>query len=238
MTAVAVVTGASRGLGAALANALIDRGHQVAVCATSVPSAPGAALRRAVDVRDTAALDEFASDVRAKLGPIDTWINNAAVLGPLGPVRTTAHSDWELAVAVNLLGAVAGTRAFLAPGRRSRAALLVNVASRAARRGAPGLAAYCATKAALLSLTESVAEEEEAGGLRVIAVIPPSIDTDMQHAILSTDPRVLPTALDARGRRESEEIVPPAVAAAMILEALQPDAAPPNGTVIDLAASL
>jgi NAD(P)-dependent dehydrogenase (short-subunit alcohol dehydrogenase family) len=85
---VAVVTGASRGLGAALARELAERGFDLALCATSEPVFPGA-MCRSFDVADADAVDRFGADVARELGPIDLWINNAGVLGPIGPLSAS-----------------------------------------------------------------------------------------------------------------------------------------------------
>lgn len=202
---VAVVTGASRGLGAALTSALQRRGHVVACCSTTRSTVAGARLHRVVDVADAYAVDSFADEVCTRLGAIDVWINNAGVLGVVGPVRDTKIEEWERALAVNVMGVVAGTRAFLP--RRTERAVLVNVASRAAVGPVPGLAPYAATKAAVVSFTLSVAEEERRRGLRAHVILPPSIATDMQDTLLGHDRRTFPGVVDARRRRDQGRIV-------------------------------
>lgn len=201
---VAVVTGSSRGLGVALAWSLVRRGFSVAGCSSNDTAADGSTWHRVVDVADASAVDDFAEDVCRRLGVIDVWINNAAVLGPIGPARDTSIDEWERAMAVNLMGVVAGTRAFL--NRRGNHAVLVNIASRAGVRPVPGLAAYAATKAAVISLTQSIAQEERAAGLRAYAVLPPSIDTDMQDVLLRQDHHAFPGAAEARRRRDEGRI--------------------------------
>ena len=215
---VAVVTGASRGLGAHLTSALQRRGYAVAGCSTTRSTVAGARLHRAVDVADAYAVDNFADEVCRRLGTIDVWINNAGVLGFVGPVRDTKIEEWERTVAVNLMGVVAGARAFLQ--RRTERAVLVNIASRAAVGPVPGLAAYAATKAAVVSLTLSLAEEERHRGPRAHVVLPPSIATDMQDVLLGQDHRAFPGVIDARRRRDGGRIVEPGEVADRILGAV------------------
>src|SRR5689334_17875402 len=129
MAGVAVVTGASRGLGAALALELASQGYAVAGCARSDFALPGV-WSRVVDVTDEGAVERFADDVVERFGPIGVWVNNAGVLGPIGPVGTTPPADWSEAIAVNILGVVAGSSALLRNGTPD--AVIVNVASRAA----------------------------------------------------------------------------------------------------------
>jgi NAD(P)-dependent dehydrogenase (short-subunit alcohol dehydrogenase family) len=91
-------------------------------------------------------------------------------------------------------------RAFLP--RRSPGGILVNIASRAGVHGAPGLAAYAATKAGVIALTRSIAAEEQATDLRALVIIPPSIDSDMQHTLLAQDESAFPGVVQSRARRD------------------------------------
>jgi NAD(P)-dependent dehydrogenase (short-subunit alcohol dehydrogenase family) len=212
---VAVVTGASRGLGAALADALIDRGFRVATCARSAPPRD-AALVRAVDVTDGIATERFASEVHRELGPIDLWINNAGVIGPIGPMRTADAEEWRRCLEVNVLGTSNGSRSFL--NHCSSGATLLNIASRAGVRPAAGLAAYSCSKAAVIALTMSIAAEESDTFVRV--VLPPSVDTDMQDELLGQDVAVFPGVVDSRRRRDAGQIVSASDAARLILSAV------------------
>jgi len=212
---VAVVTGASRGLGAALTDALIDRGFRVAACAKSAPPRD-AALVRAIDVTDGRATERFASDVHRELGPIDLWINNAGVIGPIGPLRTTDAEDWRRCLDVNVLGTSNGSRSFL--NHCSSGATLLNIASRAGVRPTAGLAAYSCSKAAVIALTTSIAAEEGDAFVRV--VLPPSIDTDMQDQLLAQDVAAFPGVVDSRHRRDLGQIVSASEAARLILGAV------------------
>src|SRR4051812_27153828 len=112
MSRVAVVTGANRGLWFALAQKIADRRFGLGLCGTTLPSTPGG-FCRVVDVADAAAVAAFAAAVHADLGPIDVWINNAGVLGPIGPLESADPAAWSRAVAVNLNGTFNGSRAFL-----------------------------------------------------------------------------------------------------------------------------
>jgi NAD(P)-dependent dehydrogenase (short-subunit alcohol dehydrogenase family) len=230
MGSVAVVTGASRGLGAALASDLASRGFALGLCATSEPAAHGA-LCAAVDVADATAVERFAADVAGTIGPIDLWINNAGILGPVGWMRTVAAGGIERCINVNLLGVINGTRAFLTH-RSTGHATLVNIASKAGVTGAPGLAVHSATKAAVIALTTSVAQEEHGSGLRAFAILPPAVDTDLQNVLLSQDETDFPLVRQVRQRKRDGEVVAPDVAAAWILDGAFADHDRP--TVVDL----
>lgn len=192
---VAVITGASRGMGAGLASCFAQEGLRLGLCARSAPALPDGreVVARQVDVRDGAGVEAFCAEVAARLGPIDLWINNAALLDPIGPVRDLDLEAARLHVEVNLLGVLHGTRAYL---RHRRAAggggVLVNVSSGAARSAYAGWGAYCAGKAAVERLTEVVALEESGSGLRAHSVSPGVIDTDMQARIRRASPQEFP----------------------------------------------
>lgn len=188
MSKTVVITGASRGLGAGMAQTLAAAGHRLGLCSRSAPAlAEGDdVVARSVDVRDPAAVEAFAQTVAERLGPIDLWINNAGVLEPIAPVRELTGEALQQHLDVNLLGVLHGTRAYVHHVRaRPGDGVLINVSSGAALKGYAGWGAYCAGKAALDRLTECVQLEEADQGLRAYAVAPGVIDTDMQALIRS-----------------------------------------------------
>ena len=184
-----MITGASRGLGAGLAQAFHARGLRLGLCARSAPvlaDGPDVVARR-VDVRDSAAVAAFAGEVAARFGAIDLWINNAGLLEPIDPLRDVAEAAARAHFEVNVLGVLFGTQAFVRHLRgRGGEGVLVNVSSGAARKAYAGWSVYCAAKAAVDRMTECVALEEAAHGLRAYAVAPGVIDTDMQRLIRAT----------------------------------------------------
>jgi benzil reductase ((S)-benzoin forming) len=197
---VAVVTGASRGIGAGLARRFAERGMALGLCARSVPPAPpgadGRVVAASVDVTDAAAVDAFAARVADALGPIDLWVNNAGALAPIGPLRDADPAALDTHVRTNVLGVLLGSRAYARHVRsRPRGGVLVNVSSGAATSVYAGWAAYCASKAAVDQLTRVVAVEEADAGLRALAIAPGVVDTDMQAAIRATPAERFP-ALD------------------------------------------
>ena len=185
---VAVVTGASRGLGAGMAHSFAAAGLRLGLCSRSTPvlgESPDVTVAE-LDVTDEAAVDDFCARVHAKLGPIDLWVNNAGVLEPIAPLRDVASADYRRALEVNVMGVFHGSRAF-ARHRRGvdgGGGVLVNISSGAARNGYAGWSAYCASKAAVDLMTECIQLEEP--GLRAYAVAPGVIDTDMQALIRGT----------------------------------------------------
>jgi benzil reductase ((S)-benzoin forming) len=193
----AVITGASRGLGAGLAKAFRARGLRLGLCARSAPvlgPAPDVVAER-VDVRDAAAVASFAAAVEARFGAIDLWINNAGVLEPIEMLRDVPVDAARTHLEVNVLGVLIGSQAFVRHlHRRGGEGVLVNLSSGAAQKPYAGWSVYCASKAAVERLTECVALEEAAHGLRAYAVAPGVVDTDMQAQIRATPEARFPEA--------------------------------------------
>lgn len=189
---VAVITGASRGLGAGMAETLAVEGFRLGLCARSRPSAPTGSsadevVTDSVDVTDAGGLDRFAADVVARFGRIDLWVNNAGLLAPIGPLADAEPDALRANLEVNVLGVMYGSATFARHVRsRSGGGLLINVSSGAATRPSVGWATYGGAKAAVDMITEVVGREERSAGLRAYALAPGLVDTDMQALIRST----------------------------------------------------
>ena len=226
----AVVTGASRGLGAGLARAFRARGLRLGLCARSEPALPDGpdVLAARLDVRDPAALASFAAEVEARFGAIDLWINNAGVLDPIDPLRDVEPAAAHTHLEVNVLGVLFGTQAFVRHlHRRGGEAVLVNISSGAARKPYAGWSLYCAAKAAVDRLTECVALEEAAHGLRAYSVAPGVIDTEMQALIRTTPVARFPDAPRfVERKREGRFNTPDFIAARLLSIAFDPRARP------------
>ena len=175
----ALVTGAARGIGLACANRLRTDGVRVA--AADVLADDLAAVSDQVssthvlDVTDSAAAAALVSE----LGDVDILVNSAGVVGPNMPTWEVSDAAWENTFAVNVTGTFNTIRAVL-PGMRERGwGRIVNIASIAGKEGNPNLAAYSASKAAVIGLTKSVGKEVATDGVLVNAVAPAVIDTPM-----------------------------------------------------------
>jgi NAD(P)-dependent dehydrogenase (short-subunit alcohol dehydrogenase family) len=186
---VAVVTGASRGLGAGLADAWAARGVRLGLCARVRPAGPTGteSLTATVDVADAAAVEAFAAAVAERFGRIELWVNNAGILEPIGPLAEADPGALRQNIDVNVLGVLHGSATFARHVRsRPGPGVLVNISSGGATRPYAGWAAYCASKAAVEMITEVVAVEEREAGLVAHALSPGLVDTDMQALIRST----------------------------------------------------
>jgi NAD(P)-dependent dehydrogenase (short-subunit alcohol dehydrogenase family) len=180
----AVVTGASRGIGRAIAHRLAAAGLDVALWARDraaldvVAGELGERARGFVcDVADPAQVARAAAETRAVMPPVRIVVNNAgSVLRK--PFAEIGDDEWRRVIAVNLDGTFHVTRAFLDDLTRS-GGRVINIASRAGREGTPLLSAYCAAKHAVVGLTRALAEELRAAKVSVNAVCPGSVDTAM-----------------------------------------------------------
>ena len=170
---VAVVTGASRGIGRAIAELFQREGARVAGCARH--AAPG------VDVCDVSRPEDvarFAAAVKARLGVPEVVVNNAGTV-VRAPLQALEEADWDAVMGSNLKGTYLVTRAFLGDMRAQKRGRFINVASISGRLGTAGLTAYCAAKHGVVGLTRALAEEVRGDGLTVNAICPGSVDTDM-----------------------------------------------------------
>jgi 3-oxoacyl-[acyl-carrier protein] reductase len=176
----AVVTGASRGIGRAVAAALAGAGARVAGCARN-PDRGSELFRCDVGRADDVA--RFADDVLGRLGPPDVLVNNAGIVAR-GRLEEMSVEVWDGVVDANLKGTFLVTRAFL-PAMRARgkaAGRIINIASISGRQGTALLTAYCAAKHGVVGLTRALAAELRGDGIAVNAVCPGSVDTDMLRA--------------------------------------------------------
>lgn len=168
---VAIVTGGTRGLGRAISTALAGQGCKVVACARSEPeSLPAGVEFAALDVRDPEAVESFVADVAQKHGGIDIVINNAGG-SPEADAATASPRFAEAISRLNFLAPYYLARAAHPYLVQSKGAAIVNIASVAGIRPSPGTAIYGASKAALLSLTKSLAQEWGPQAIRVNAII-------------------------------------------------------------------
>jgi NAD(P)-dependent dehydrogenase (short-subunit alcohol dehydrogenase family) len=184
----ALVTGAGRGIGRAIALAFAREGADVALLARTAGEVEAVAAearglgRNAValrcDVGDRAQVEEAARAAAGALGAVQILVNNAGVARS-AKVGDTDDALWELHLRVNLTGAFYVTRAVLPGMLAARWGRIVNIASTAAREGYPYVAAYAASKHGLLGLTRAVAMEVATSGVTVNAICPGYVATDM-----------------------------------------------------------
>jgi benzil reductase ((S)-benzoin forming) len=218
---VIVVTGASRGLGAGLADAFGDSGARLGLCARSASARPASehVVTAELDVADERAVDDFTRAVERRFGAIDLWINNAGLLEPIAPLRDVEGPALRRHLETNIVGVWAGSRSYLHHRDRvGGGGILLNISSGAGRKPYFGWSAYCAGKAAVDRMTECIAVEEAARGLRVHAVAPGIIDTDMQTLIRATPVERFAEVERFKQIKANESFSTPAFVAARLAE--------------------
>ncbi len=187
---VVVVTGASRGLGLAMARGLARAGHRLFGCGRSEPALE--ALRRelgenhdfrAVDVRDAAAVDSWARAVEERAGAAHLVINNAALINRNAPLWRVPAEEFSTLVDVNIKGVANVIRAFLPAMIDRGTGVVVNFSSGWGRSTSPEVAPYCASKWAIEGLTSALAQELPTG-LAAVALNPGVIRTEMLESCM------------------------------------------------------
>ena len=195
---VALVTGASRGIGAAIAKALAEAGADVAVHGNATPAdATATAVREfgrqaallVADMADAGAPDRLVKETVASLGGLDIVVNNAGIIRR-GPTVDTTDADWHAVIDVNLHGVFrlcrAAGRYLLATGRRGK---IVNIASLLSFQGGLNVPAYAASKSAIAGLTRELSNEWASRGINVNAIAPGYFRTDNTEALQNDETR-------------------------------------------------
>jgi NAD(P)-dependent dehydrogenase (short-subunit alcohol dehydrogenase family) len=230
MARAVLITGGTRGIGRALAEALLTSGDKVAVTGTSEdgvvraerelsPLGPAAAI--VCDVRDAASAERAVRTAVAKFGRIDVLVNNAGV-GVGAPVADLTLDEWNRIIGTNLTGIFNCCKAAIPHLRQGGGGWIVNVSSLSSKNPFAGGAAYCASKAAVNAFSEALMQELRDDNIRVTCVLPGSVATgfsgrepgsgadwkllpeDVAHAIvdvLNHPPRSLPSRIEIRPSR-------------------------------------
>ncbi len=217
---VALITGGARGIGRAIATRLASDGAKVAIVdmaetgaetAREIEHASGrqAAFVKA-NISDEADVKRAVAEVEAVLGPIDILVNNAGITRD-NLMLVMSEADWDAVLTVNLKGAFLVSKAVLRGMIRRRRGSIVSISSVVGRRGNAGQANYSAAKAGLIGLTKSLAREVASRNIRVNAVAPGYIETDMTAALGEQARKALVDAIPL-GRIGSPDTVADAVA--------------------------
>ena len=191
MAKLAIVTGAGRGLGREVAVELGKAGYDLAICSRTWSDLQGTMQRisgvamqaRPVDVTHPGEVADFVRDILGNHSRVDALVNCAGYVPVKYPVGTYYPFEMDRCLETNLMGPWYFMSALIPFMRTQKSGVIVNVASKAARYTVPGQSAYCASKAALVALTQTAAKECAADGLRILTVSPGGMNTAMRAKV-------------------------------------------------------
>src|SRR5947209_15910225 len=189
---VIAITGGARGIGRATAAALIRQGARVAIGDIDVTLAGRTAAELGagtvglpLDVTDRASFDSFLQQVDTQLGPLDVLINNAGIM-PIGPFVDESDATAQRMIDINVHGVIFGSKLALERFLPRRRGHIVQLASGAGKFGLAGGATYCATKHAVVGLSEALAQEYRASGINLSVVMPTVVNTELGSGLPQT----------------------------------------------------
>ena len=244
-TGTALVTGAARGIGAAIAARLAAAGFSVAVCdidgeaartrAEDLAARHGvAALAVAVDISDSAAVKAAVAQVDRELGPVDVLVNNAAI-DVIERFVDSSEETWDRIIGVNLRGTITMTRAVLDRMIERGHGRIIHIASDAGRVGSSGEVVYSATKGGVIAFGKALAREVARHGITVNAVCPGPTDTALLGQVAAYSERMYEATVKAIPLRRVAEPDEIAATAAFLAS---PDAAYLTGQTISVSGGL
>ena len=209
---VALETGATRGIGAACAEALASAGAYVYGTATTeegaakISAALGDKGRGIVlNVTDRKACADTVATIVGEKGAVDILVNNAGITRDMLAMRLSDEA-WDAVIATNLTAAFVLTRAVLRPMMKARFGRIINMSSVVGSMGNAGQANYAAAKAGLIGMSKSVAQEVASRGITVNCIAPGFIDTDMTRALAESDREKLAERIPARRLGQTDDI--------------------------------
>jgi 2-hydroxycyclohexanecarboxyl-CoA dehydrogenase len=242
---VALVTGAGRGIGEAIADRLAAQGASVAVCDLDAEAAGKVAgllaerygVRAAgvgADISDSAAVRTAVERVAAELGPVDVLVNNAAV-DVIGRFADSSEETWDRIIAVNLRGTITMTRAVLDPMIERGGGRIVHIASDAGRVGSSGEVVYSATKGGVIAFGKALAREVARHGITVNSVCPGPTDTALLGQVAEYSQKMYDATVRAIPLRR---VAQPADIAGVVAFLASDDAAYMTGQTLSVSGGL
>ncbi|ELJ8840922.1 SDR family oxidoreductase [Vibrio parahaemolyticus] len=190
MKKLVVITGASSGIGEAIARRFSEEGHPLLLVARRVERLEALNLPNTlcekVDVTDQASLITAIEKAEAQFGPADVLVNNAGVM-LLGQIDTQDAAEWKRMFDVNVLGLLNGMHSVLASMKARNSGTIINISSIAGKKTFPDHAAYCGTKFAVHAISENVREEVATSNVRVTTIAPGAVETELLSHTTSQD---------------------------------------------------
>jgi NAD(P)-dependent dehydrogenase (short-subunit alcohol dehydrogenase family) len=213
----AIITGASLGLGAAIAEQFAAEGAALMLCARNAAELEAQRGKLAVtypnarvmahraDVAKTADIDSLFAAAASAFGKLDIVVNNAGVYGPMGSIDTIEWDEWVQAIAINLNGLVYCCRKAVEAFKPHRYGKIINLSGGGATNPLPGISAYAASKAAVVRFTETLALEVKEFGIDVNAIAPGALATRLTDQLIAAGPDRVGDSLHARMSKLAKE---------------------------------
>lgn len=224
---VAIVTGGGRGIGRAIALALADEGTAVVVVsrtlseveetAAMIHARGQRALAVAVDVSDWQAVQDLVAQTLQEFDDIHILVNNAGVQGPIGPLAENDVEGWVRTIHINLVGNFLCCKAVVPLMLRQRWGRIINLSGGGATGPRPSFSAYAASKAAVVRLTETLAEELKPYNVLVNAIAPGAVNTHMLDEVLEAGERTGAQELAQAWKRQAQGGTDPTIAAELVV---------------------
>jgi NAD(P)-dependent dehydrogenase (short-subunit alcohol dehydrogenase family) len=206
----AIITGASQGLGAAIAEHFLAEGANIVLCSRNAADLSEQHMRlaaahgadrvwsRPADISSTNDVDALFEEAQSRFGRLDVLVNNAGVYGPMGSIDTVDWDEWVQAIAINLTGTVYCARKAVTIFKPRRYGKIVILSGGGATSPLPGISAYAASKAAIVRFTETLALEMREWNIDVNAVAPGALMTRLTDQLLAAGPERVGAAFHAR----------------------------------------
>ncbi len=214
---VTVVTGASQGLGRAIAEEFVKEGAHVAICARDSAlletvrcqlqeqaTSGQRVVAQAGDVSSQEQMQELFRRTEQEVGLVDVLVNNAGVYGPKGPSELVDLEEWSRALEINLLGTFIPSRFAIAQMKKKGGGKIVNLSGGGATNPLPRLSAYAASKAAVVRLTETLAEELREFSIAVNAIAPGALNTRFLDEVLRAGPELVGSGFYDKALKQRE----------------------------------
>ena len=185
-----VITGASSGIGEAMARKFSDAGHALLLLARRLERLKALSLPNAIcvkcDITDRQTLAAAIGDAEKKYGPVSCLVNNAGVM-LLGQIDTQSPAEWQAMYSVNVMALLSGMQVVLGSMKKRNSGTIINISSVAGRKTVRHHAAYCGTKFAVSAMSENVREEVAEHNVRVITICPGAVETELLSHTTSDD---------------------------------------------------
>jgi NAD(P)-dependent dehydrogenase (short-subunit alcohol dehydrogenase family) len=214
----AIITGASQGLGRAIAEHYLKEGANVLICARSADTLESTRaslaenlgtdqklLAKTCDVASESDVAELTAYAMENLGSIQALVNNAGIYGPMGPTETVDWEAWKQSIEINLYGVLLPSRALIPHFKKANYGKIVILSGGGATNPLPNISSYAASKAAVVRLMETLAMELKVHNVDVNAIAPGALKTRFVDQVLKAGPEVVGDAFFAKNKKWSEE---------------------------------